>query len=264
MNHFDTTYIKRKNYISIGAMGNDHQSGQQQIINSIDFELRIPIAVMRSNIQLLKKFCKADSHSHIEESFLFCEEAIDDMLRFASCINFLNEANHNAIKVKNKRFKLNAFISQVIKELGQSNYDVSRIGVNMESSDLTIMTDKYLLNKILINLLVNALKFSVSSVELFVSVIKNKLTITVRDYGIGIPKDEIATIISPFMRASNVKMIKGTGLGLSIVSKSVEYLNGSIYVDSDLNKGSEFMFIIPVEIENEGKAYKLNSKVVQL
>lgn len=251
MDRSNNIYLKRKKYVAVSTQGINQHSRQQQIISSIDFELRIPMAVMKSNIQLLKKFCKTDNKSHVEESYLLCEDAIDDILRFTSCINFLNEINQNALKVKTRRFKLNTFIYQVMEELQQSKYDISRIQVNIAVPDLTISTDKYLLNRILINLLLNALKFSTTSVELFISMINNQMTVAIRDYGIGIPKDEITTIFSPFVRASNVKMIKGTGLGLSIVSKAVECLKGTIYVSSVINKGSEFVFIIPVEIAHE-------------
>lgn len=264
MDRSNNIYMKRKKYVAVGAMVNDQDTCQQQILNSIDFELRIHMAVMKSNIQFLKKFCTADNHLSIEESYMLCEDAIDDILRFTNCINFLNEANQNAIRVKNKRFNLNAFIFQMIEELQQSKYDVSRIQVNLAVQDLSIVTDKYLLNRIFINLLVNALKFSASSVDLFISMINNQMTVAIRDYGIGIPNDEITTIFSPFKRASNAKMIKGTGLGLSIVSKAVECLKGTIYVNSIINKGSVFVFIIPVEIENEMElmANKTNNGII--
>lgn len=248
MDRSTNLYYKSKKYVAEGTLGNDRHAHQQQIINSIDFELRIPIAVMKSNIQLLKKFYKADSHSSVEESYMLCEDAIDEILRFTNCISFLNEANLNGLNIKTKRFELNTFLYHVIEELQQLKFDISRIKVHMAVSDIYIVTDKYLLNRIFINLLVNALKFSDSSVEIYVSMINNQITVAIRDYGIGIPIDEIEMIFRPFMRASNVKMIKGTGLGLSIVSKIVECLKGSIYVNSIINKGSEFVFIIPVEL----------------
>lgn len=243
--------FNQKEFVSISANAKSINTRQHEILDSIAFELRTPVTVMKSNIQLLKKCCIGSGNPFVEESFLMCEDSVDNILRFINCVSFLSDTDQGRLKLKKLNFNLDLFIDQVLEELLQSNFDTKRIQVDKAVSDLSIITDKYLLNRILINLLVNALKFSSSTVELFISEINNQLTLIVRDDGIGIPEEEIRDIFHPFVRASNVKMIRGTGLGLSIVSKVVECLEGSVYVNSSIGKGTEFMVIIPYETTME-------------
>jgi PAS domain S-box-containing protein len=110
-----------------------------------------------------------------------------------------------------------------------------------------IRGDEKLLRSILINLLTNAIKFSPGKEQVYLIVDGSgqEITITVRDEGIGIPEDELTKIFEPFLRGKGVDAIQGTGLGLSIVKRSVELLNGSIKVKSDLNNGTTFSITIP-------------------
>ena len=254
----NSVYLNKNYFVSISPNGKDQNKRQQEIIDSIAFELRIPVTIMKSNIQLLKKRCNVSDHSGVEESFLLCEDSVDNILRFINCVSFLSDTNQGKPILKKLSFNLASFLHQVIEELRQSNLDGSRINVHIDVSGNHIITDKYLLNTILVNLLVNALKFSRSIVELIASVTNNQLTVQVRDYGIGIPEEELREVFNPFIRASNVKMISGTGLGLSLIAKAVEYLDGAVYVNSVVGKGTEFKVVIPLEplIEMKTKVKK--------
>jgi signal transduction histidine kinase len=238
--------VDERNYVLINTLAKSKSICRNEIVKSIAFELRTPVAVIKSNIQLLKKFCINTENSLAEESFLLCEDSVDNIFRFINCVNFLSDADQGKLRLKKKSFNLKRFLNQVMEELRCSNFDISRINVDLAVSNLNVIADQYLLNRIVVNLIVNALKFSRSRVELIISENNNNLTLEVRDYGIGIPEEEIADVFNPFVRASNVKMISGTGLGLSIVSRAVECLDGEMYVNSILGKGTDFKIIIPV------------------
>jgi signal transduction histidine kinase len=68
---------------------------------------------------------------------------------------------------------------------------------------------------------------------------------SVRDEGIGIPRDAQKELFGKFFRASNAYTIQGTGLGLNIVKKYVELLDGHISFESEENQGSTFTVVIP-------------------
>lgn len=243
-----------KSYVLINTLTKSKSTCRNEIIHSIALELRTPVAVIKSNIQLLKKFCTSSENSLVEESFLLSEDSVDNIFRFINCVNFLSDADQGKLRLKNKCFNLKRFLTQVMEELKCSNLDVSRINIDLTVSNLNVIADQYLLNRVVVNLVVNALKFSRSRVELIISELDNKLIIEIRDYGIGIPEEELADVFSPFVRASNVKMISGTGLGLSIVSRAVECLEGSMWVTSVLGKGTDFKIVIPVGLKAERKS----------
>ena len=73
---------------------------------------------------------------------------------------------------------------------------------------------------------------------------------TIKDNGIGIPKEDINNIFEPFYRAQNTAGIKGTGLGLSIVKTYVVLHNGELSLESEPGKGTKFFVKIKKENKN--------------
>ncbi|WJS93199.1 ATP-binding protein [Flavobacterium johnsoniae] len=115
-----------------------------------------------------------------------------------------------------------------------------------------VIGDQGRLNQILVNLVGNSLKFTQEG-EVTVSVKKveesddkYKLRFSVKDTGIGIPKNKLKTIFERFTQGeeSTTRTFGGTGLGLNIVKQLVELHKGEIHVKSELNRGSEFFFFL--------------------
>ena len=107
--------------------------------------------------------------------------------------------------------------------------------------------DAKLLRHILSNLLSNAIKYSPagSTVTFKARCIGEHIEFTIRDEGIGIPKDDQARLFETFHRASNAKHIRGTGLGLAIVKQSVELHGGTISFESQEGQGTTFNILLP-------------------
>ena len=82
-------------------------------------------------------------------------------------------------------------------------------------------------------------------VEISTQVLNSSIKISVKDNGIGIPKEDQVHLFERFFRGNNATHIQGTGLGLNIVSKYAELMNGSIDFESIENKGTKFTIIIP-------------------
>jgi signal transduction histidine kinase len=103
----------------------------------------------------------------------------------------------------------------------------------------------------LTNLLTNAIKYSpaANEIEVASTMSDNKLTIAVKDFGIGINKTEQEKIFERFYRVEgkNEKTFPGFGIGLFIAMEIIQRHNGNIGVRSEPNKGSEFYFSLPVE-----------------
>ena len=110
-------------------------------------------------------------------------------------------------------------------------------------------TDPALLKETLSNLLSNAVKYSPDGGTISISVRKNteKIAITVKDTGCGIPRKEQEKVFTKFFRAPNAMKIKtdGTGLGLYLVQSLVKLLGGSITFTSEENKGTVFTIVLP-------------------
>ena len=120
---------------------------------------------------------------------------------------------------------------------------------NMVNKDIFVYSDKNMINTILRNLLSNALKFTRKSGKVIVStsVSRKEIIISVKDDGIGIPKEKIESLFNIEVKNSmpGTENEQGTGLGLKLSKEFVEKLNGRIWVESTENKGSIFSFSIP-------------------
>jgi len=102
------------------------------------------------------------------------------------------------------------------------------------------------------NLAGNSLKFTkVGKVEIVVEHKGEILVFSVNDTGIGIPPDKIASLFTEFKQtdATIASEYGGTGLGLSISRKFVEMHGGRIWVESELGKGSAFIFEVPLRVK---------------
>lgn len=225
-------------------------SGYNQIISTISHELRTPVAIIKSNIQLLRKFSYNMAEPVLEESFSLCEESVEDVTRFLDNIQLLNSANKSRIHPVFSSFRTKRIIHHLFSWLDQMNLDSHRVVLHWDLKDQEIVSDKKYLSQIILNILSNALKFSKEKVQLFIGTSHKELSIMVHDSGIGIPEHEIEEIFQPFSRASNVKQYAGTGLGLAIVHGMVENLGGEIQVSSDVGKGTVIQIIIPYELSN--------------
>ncbi|MCX6887707.1 MAG: PAS domain S-box protein [Verrucomicrobia bacterium] len=110
-----------------------------------------------------------------------------------------------------------------------------------------VMADENLLERVLSNLLANALKYSPALTPVSISIrrIDAEWVLSVRDQGIGIPATDQATMFSAFRRGGNVGNIKGTGVGLYVVRKCAELQGGRIEFESRVGQGSTFSFHLP-------------------
>ncbi|KYN90015.1 hybrid sensor histidine kinase/response regulator [Vibrio cidicii] len=127
--------------------------------------------------------------------------------------------------------------------------------------------DPIRISQILFNLVGNAVKFTqTGEIHIRLSIEKNKLTLVVKDTGIGIEEDKISSLFVAFKQADSsiTRKFGGTGLGLAITKHLVELMSGTISVSSEFGKGSEFLVCLPVKElrrnkgDNTARAYSFN------
>ena len=238
---------RKETYLSLANISSDswESDSGKQIISSISHELRTPLAIISSNIQMLKKFSYALDDRLVRETFSLCDEAISSMTDFIEDIHFLNTANKGRLTLKVEEIGLESFIADCINQSVTSDFNHSRIHLEMNLTTPAIKTDRLLLYKILDNLLDNALKFSGEVVNFRVYADMMQLIVDISDEGVGVPPDELSTIFEPFKRCENVRMLTGCGLGLAIVKKCSDMINARVEVESELGKRTTFKLIVP-------------------
>lgn len=149
----------------------------------------------------------------------------------------------------------------------QANAKEKKLNLNLEYDDAitdNVLTDPNILQQILMNLVSNAIKFTHhGNVTIKMNLLKKseeevKLEISVCDTGIGIPTNKLNSIFDEFYQVDDIykrqESITGTGLGLAIVKKLIKLLGGKIQVQSKLNEGSIFSFLVPFKLPQKNSA----------
>jgi signal transduction histidine kinase len=181
--------------------------------------------------------------------------------------NFLDTTKLNSDSEFIKLKKRNGNIVNIIEEITQSvasyvnNKDIELIfDTNVEEKIMGF--DHDMMERIMLNLISNALKYSHSNGNIYVDFIdkKTSVIIKVKDEGDGIPKDKLNFIFERFGQVDNTlsRKCEGTGIGLYLVKSFVEMHGGKINVASVEGKGSEFIIELPAElVKNEEQEDKL-------
>ena len=144
---------------------------------------------------------------------------------------------------------LTEFCREVIQKLQQDAGRKHKITFISQGSRSGVW-DAKLLRHLLVNLLLNAIKYSPegSEVKLTVACQNGQVRFSIQDSGMGIAQDEMELIFQPFQRGSNVRKISGSGLGLAIAKRCVELHRGEISVDSQVGVGTTVTVTLPLNL----------------
>ncbi|MGY5353369.1 hybrid sensor histidine kinase/response regulator transcription factor [Wenyingzhuangia sp. IMCC45467] len=225
-----------------------------RFFTNISHELRTPLTLILGPVKQLLEQENANSYEKSRVNLIY--QNANRLLRLVNQILDFRRAETGALKLKVSKVDVmistqNIFTSFI--ELSHTKNINFNLNSENEHLECWIDMDKY--NKILYNLLSNAMKFTENygNVDLYVGFKTDDLKtlkIEVSDDGIGIPIESQEKIFSRFYQAQNSKSsTTGTGIGLSLVKALVEIHRGQISVQSTPNKGSVFTVEIPVNKE---------------
>jgi len=213
---------------------------QEEFVSNASHELRTPLAIMIAEsdyiISRIRNPKEYEEHiARLTEDLRKLNLLINSLLELAQ-LNRDKIISRSSIRVDELVF--NAIHSVKMKYPGRKI--LPRIEYSDNENDFLIEGNPGLLEIAFKNLIENACKFSSLEVEVKISKSKDGLVVSITDYGVGIPENEIGNIFEPFHRATNAKFIGGFGIGLSIVAKIMELHGAEIKVASTLNKGTVF------------------------
>lgn len=227
----------------------EHNKLKNNFFAGMSHEFKTPLNLIFSAVQLLEmKLERTELQSYID----IIQENSSRLLKL---INNLLETN----KMESSLYKLeleNHEIVDLVKKITFSVMDYSSsknidLHFNSEVDRKNICCDAASIEKIMLNLLFNAVKFTEDGDEIFVNIYDGaeKITITVEDTGIGIPKEQQEVIFERFGQIENSMDTgnEGSGMGLFIVKFLVEMHDGEIRVESELGKGSKFIIELPAQ-----------------
>jgi signal transduction histidine kinase len=201
--------------------------------------------ILSDEIESLNKEEIKDIADHINKSAQITNKLLEDLLMWARMQKGTIPFNPQKLSFKD--------ICRDTLEILNPNAKAKNIAINYSSADhINVFADNDLLKTVLRNLISNAIKFTNfgGAININAEQKDSNVTISVSDNGIGIAHDELLKLfdISEVITTKGTAKETGTGLGLLLCKEFVEKHGGKIWVESEVGKGSDFKFTLPISI----------------
>lgn len=227
---------------------------QREFVSNVSHELKTPLAVISGYAQTLL----SDEHNLSDSNRKICLDSIyketDRLSYLIAQLLELARINENRGMNDFKDFNPFDLVEKAMKSLrGIAKNKNIIIVTNVKFDKITINSNSLFFYQILNNIVNNAIKYSPNDSKIIINqmVENNMYYLRVTDRGFGIPKNDIKHIFERFYRVdkSRNSKIAGSGLGLSITKGLVVKMGGHIEVESEINKGSTFTVLLPINKE---------------
>lgn len=219
---------------------------KSRFVSMASHEFRTPLTTMLSSLSLVTRYGEQNDTENQSKHVNKIKRSIENLTDILN--DFLSVSKLEEGKIENlpEEMNLKRFLAEIVSEMRTLMSNDQTIHETYVGSEVVTL-DKKLLKNVLFNLFSNAIKFSPKggSIELSTEVSDSGVKISVKDYGIGISKEDQQHLFERFFRGQNATHIQGTGLGLNIVAKYAEVMKGSIDFMSAENQGTTFILRIP-------------------
>jgi len=219
------------------------------LLSSISHDLKTPLVSITGALSaLLDKTSKLNEQQK-KELLETAHGESERLNRIVNNILDMTRSESGVLRISKKPCDLRDFIGACLEQL-KDKIGSRNIRINIPKEMPEVDIDFPYMLKAFLNVIDNALKYSPvnSAVEIKASCVGNKIRISVRDYGCGIPKDDLGRIFNKFYRVQAVQNVQGTGLGLSISKNIIEAHGGHINAESVPGKGAAFIIELPLGV----------------
>ncbi|MBD8893996.1 sensor histidine kinase [Roseibium litorale] len=220
---------------------------QREFVSMASHEFRTPLAIIDSNAQRLKRKADGIEPEALMERIDRIRDAVDRMQYLIN--RFLNFSQAQSIGVEVQVEPVS--FCELVMDVCERQQSVSRkhtIHLDLEGLPEVVEIDRRLVEQSISNILSNAVKYSPGRPDIYVRGGRSGdyAVLSVRDEGVGIPKEEIPKIFNRYYRASTSSGIAGTGIGLNMADLIVRKHHGRVEITSEVGAGTNVTLFIPV------------------
>lgn len=237
---------------------------KSEFIANMSHELRTPINVTLAGVQLFELYLKNDIYLDKEKSSKHLKAMKRNCMRLLRLVNNLIDTTKVDAGFYNPNFSEQDIVS-LIKRISMSVSDYAKQrNINLsfftDVEDMAIVCDVDMIERIMLNIISNAIKFTRDSVDINVYNRLVTVVISIKDNGIGIEEENQDIIFQRYKQVSRLftRENEGSGIGLSLTKSLVEMHGGSINVISEYGKGSEFIIELPVKYDTSEECILYN------
>lgn len=210
------------------------------IIATLSHDIKTPISSIRAYIEGLS--ANMDSSYEKRERYLrVITKKCDEVSKLTDDLFLHSISDLDKLKINPERLEICAFLENVIDEIAAEQKDVH---MQHESFEVYVNADKNRLTQLAENLINNARKYAKTDIDLFLTRQESDIVLHFRDYGSGIPDENLPFIFDKFYRGSNCGSEQGSGLGLYIVKYITEKMGGTVSLVNH-NNGLEVLVSLP-------------------
>lgn len=243
--------IESREIINKQKIEDEKEKLRIEFFSNISHELRTPINIIYSILQLKESNKKNKKEFDFEKYFNTIKQNCFRLLRITNNLIDITKVDSGYFKPEFHRENIVELVENIT--LSTVSYAESKgISIVFDTSDeeIYISCDSDLIERIILNLLSNSVKYGKDGGEITVDILKTDqfVQIAVKDDGIGIPEDKKAQIFDRFMQVDKTfrRTSEGSGIGLSLVKAFVEMQSGSILFRSKEGVGTEFIIQFPL------------------
>ncbi len=222
---------------------------RDDFIATLTHDLRTPLLAAIQTLQFFLDGSLGEISDKQKTLLDTMKKSNEDMLGLVNALLEVYKYESGKLNLCKTKFSLKDFIDECLSQLkplaDKKEIEIETVYEDAQDADIT--ADRNELRRVLLNLCGNALNHTPKGghIEVISSNKDGDLILSVKDNGIGIPKNDLSKLFKRFSQGTSQKRSAGTGLGLYLSRQIVEAHEGKIWAESELNKGSVFSLLIP-------------------
>lgn len=251
----------RKNNIKnrkLYKIAKEREKLKTDFIVNMSHELRTPLNIIRSASTLLE--LKANKNEQVEKEYILdkverINQNSDRLIRLINNLIDITKFDSGFYECKCKNENIVYVVEDIVfATVDYANEKNIELIFDTDSEEIITSIDKEKIERVILNLLSNAIKFTNENgkIEVHIKHDDKFVYISIKDNGIGIPKEKVNQIFHRFYQVDSILSRKneGSGIGLCIVDEIIKMHGGKVNIDSEENKGTTFEIILNLERDN--------------
>ena len=221
---------------------------KDEFIGLASHELRTPVTALKGYAQLLQRTLEKQGLQDYAQTLAKMDGQLTRLTKLLADLLDISKMQTGKVAYSKAVFDFNAWVHDIIDDIQRAS--PQHVIALTRDTECKIIGDQDRLSQVFINLLTNAIKYSPKAerVDVIIRPVSDIVTVSVRDYGIGIPKEHHSRIFERFYRVTSSpdNTFPGLGIGLYISHEIIQAHEGRIWVESEEGKGSTFFVSLPL------------------